>query len=250
MTPTSGLVGTLTRLVAGLLLTVSSVATAQIGFPNVQRTEPPGARLTTAPRVVPVCNAGSGQCAVGATQTRTTPDGFASDGRGAIIAFHAGLLWTVPEHPSSAGSSTYHIRAWDISDPTNPVERQNFGVGPMMMNAHGYVMYDGRLELGGDNWVMRRTGFQSFVRENVPRPSLHNITWGRDRVVPGWIFGHFDPTQPAGRQVGGIWFYNQLNRRFAVGRRNNPNDIGTTELWAEWDHLGETGRSWSRVPAI
>lgn len=231
----------LSGLIAGALVALATPAFAQLGFPNVQRTEAPGALLTSAPRVVPVCVAGSGQCPVGATQTRTIPDGFAADGRGAIIAFHAGLLWTVPEHPSSSAQSTFHIRAWDISDPANPVERQNFGVGPMMMNAHGYVMYDGRLELGGSNWVMRRTGFQTFVRDNVPSPSLHNLTWGRDRVVPGWIFGHFDPAASIDQRVGGVWFYNQANRRMAFGRRNNLANINTMELWADWDHLGLTG---------
>ncbi len=214
-----GLFAGLVSAVLAAGLSGASPALAQAGFPNVPRT--PGELLTPGPM------------------------GFSSDGRGAIIAFHGGLLYTVPEHPSSAPGSSFDIKVWNIASEAqvaNPLLVANLGVGPMNMQAHGYVFQNGELQLGGDQWLFRRTGYQQYLRVNHPTTApqgFHNMTWERGRVVPRWMAA-YAPTQPGGF-MGGNWFYNHEQRDFAIGRRNNPGNQSSTELWARWDHLALTG---------
>lgn len=233
-------------LLLALLLPMAS-AQAQLGFPNLNRAEPAGTLLTATPRVVDVCNAGTGQCALGGQQTVQIPDGFTADGRGAMIAYHADLLWTIPEHPSSAGNSTLHIKAWDIRDPANPQLVQNFGVGPQPLNAHGYNFHEGQLEIGGPTLgLIQRTGFQQFsTAPFFELNSLHNIFCCRERVIPGWVMGRFIPDSDANPngpgEVSSIWFYNLDNRQMAIGRRSTLNTFVARDIWARFDHLGATG---------
>jgi cytochrome c551/c552/WD40 repeat protein len=235
-------------LLASALL--PGTALAQVGFPNVNRPEPPGTLLTATPRMVDVCNAGTGQCALGAQQSVQIPDGFTADGRGAMIAYHADLLWTIPEHPSSAPNSTLHIKAWDIRDPANPLLVQNFGfaqTSPQPMNAHGYNFHEGQLELGGPILgLIARTGFQQFsTAPFFELNSLHNLVCCRERVIPGWVMGRFlpdDEGNPGGPgEAASIWFYNLDNRQMAIGRRATLNSFAARDIWARFDHLGQTG---------
>jgi DNA-binding beta-propeller fold protein YncE len=185
---------------------------AQAGFPNVARTA--GELLTPGPQ------------------------GFSTDGRGAIIAFHGGLLYTVPEHPSSAAGSSFQIKVWDISTEQRvqaPLLVENLGIGPMNMQAHGYVLHDNRLQLGPDDWNFERTGYQQYARRQW-QAGAQNIVWERGRLVPGWLFGQYSPGAAA-QTIGGNWFYNLEDRHFAVGRRTVANDHRATELWASFDHL-------------
>lgn len=185
-------------------------ALAQAGFPNVPRT--PGELLTPGPQ------------------------GFASDGRGAIIAFHGGLLYTVPEHPSSAAGSSLQIKIWDISSETlirQPRLVENLGVGPMNMQAHGYVFYDNRLQLGGgDGWLFERTGYQQYQRRNW-QAGWQNVVFERGLLIPGWNFAFHN----GGFDVFGNWFYRLDDVPFGIGRRTDPNSVIPTEIWASWDHL-------------
>ena len=48
-------------------------------------------------------------------------------GRTAILAYHNGLLYTVPEEPSSQPGADFQVRTWDLSDPSNPVIMENLG---------------------------------------------------------------------------------------------------------------------------
>ena len=72
-------------------------------------------------------------------------------GRTAIIAYHNGILFTVPEIPSSEPGSDYQVRAWDLSDPTAPAVLDVYGTTPMPINAHGYLKSGDYLVLG-PNW--------------------------------------------------------------------------------------------------
>jgi DNA-binding beta-propeller fold protein YncE/mono/diheme cytochrome c family protein len=212
----SGLAGAM----LALALTVGPVdrLAAQAGFPNTPRV--PGTLITTGPQ------------------------GFSSDGRGALIAFHGGLLYTIPEHPSSAAGSSLHIKAWNIASEAqlaNPQLVENFGIGPMNMQAHGYVFQYADLQLAGDNWLFRRTGFQQFSRHAFPTTApqgFHNMAWERGRAVPRWVLGFRNPVNG---DIGGNWFYNFEQRNFALGRRPNPGNQMATDLWAQWDHLDISG---------
>lgn len=74
-----------------------------------------------------------------------------NQGRTAIIAYHNGVLYTVPELPSSQPGSDFQVRSWDLSDPTAPVVTGTFGVSPMPINAHGYLKTGDYLSVGA-NW--------------------------------------------------------------------------------------------------
>jgi DNA-binding beta-propeller fold protein YncE len=198
-------------LVSSLLC--ASLSAAQTGFPNAART--PGELLTAAPL------------------------GFASDGRGAIIAFHGGLLYTAPEHPSSAAGSSMQIKIWDISSEErlrNPRLVENLGQGPMNMQAHGYVLHDAMLQLGGDNWSFLRTGYQQYERR-FWQPGLHNVVFERGLLVPGWNFGFHS----GGVSALGNWFYRLDDLPFGIARRGNPASLVPTEQWAVFDHLALSG---------
>ncbi|MEM7355970.1 MAG: hypothetical protein AAF657_34455, partial [Acidobacteriota bacterium] len=106
----------------GLLVTAPSASQAQ-GFPNVPQT--PGAILSGL----------------------NAPE----QGRTAIIAYHNGMLFTVPELPASQPGSDFQVRTWDISDPTDPVVTGIYGVSPMPINAHGYFK-SGDYLIIGPNW--------------------------------------------------------------------------------------------------
>jgi len=69
-------------------------------------------------------------------------------GRTAILAYHGGVLFTVPEEPSSQAGSDFEVRLWDISNPTVPVELAQIGRTPMPVNAHGYIQSGEYLVLG------------------------------------------------------------------------------------------------------
>ena len=111
-----------------LLLGLAAPATAQVppvvpGFPNVPQ---------TAGDILSGLNA-PGQ------------------GRTAIIAYHNGVLYTVPEVPSSQPGADFLVRSWDISNPALPGETADFGVTPMPINAHGYLKNGDFLSVGS-NW--------------------------------------------------------------------------------------------------
>ena len=89
--------GLLLGIVPAISFAQHSNPTVPAGFPNVART--PGERI--AGNIAP------------------------NQGRTAIIAYHNGVLFTVPEAPSSNPGSDLQVRTWDISTPANladPVE--------------------------------------------------------------------------------------------------------------------------------
>jgi DNA-binding beta-propeller fold protein YncE len=150
-----------------------------------------------------------------------------NQGRVAIIAFHNGLLYTVPEHPSSQPGSDLISRSWDISDPTSPQVLETFGsdvLGGIM--AHGHLKSGDYLVIGG-NWPPSTPGSfistsQYGVNTRTQYPELNCIG------VRGCLF------QPWG--VSTFWSYDEVSgdARLWFG------DFNTGTL-AQWDHLGLTG---------
>src|SRR5687768_14634661 len=87
-------------------------------------------------------------------------------GRTAVLAYHNGILFTVPEVPSSEAGSDYLIRTWSIADPRNPVQLGTHGQTPHGFSAHGYLKSGDRLILATwQDYVYRPTGPTTFVRE-------------------------------------------------------------------------------------
>jgi len=169
-----------------------------------------------------------------------TPGGFgwnssgtASDGRGAIIAFHGGLLYTSPETPSSAGGSTLKMKIWDISSDAKIADMDGLALletlttNPQPVNAHGYTFFSDRLVMGGDNRIWRTTGYQTYDVEDFPDNLGYLSPFSRGRVYPRI---EVDKTYWSYGEVAG----NQMVEKYDVA----------TNSWsviADWDHLGDTG---------
>ncbi len=211
-----------------LAVALSSQAPAQstttdwptgIGFPNVPRTE--------------------GQLLAG-------PFGV-TDGRGAIIAWHNGVLFTSPESPSSNPGSTIQARMWNISDPGNPRiivnapanAQGSLGTSPMAINAHGYFhvgqnMATGAaghwLVLGADwppeaPWSFRATAGQVGITRQA---SQHFGAGVRGQLYGPWFI---DQTW---------WSYGQVSGQAQIYTNGAPGNPGST-LQSTFDHLGMTG---------
>ncbi|MEM1179340.1 MAG: Ig-like domain-containing protein [Acidobacteriota bacterium] len=181
---------------AGLIALAPSTSLAQ-GFPNVAQT--PGALL-------------SGLNAPG-------------QGRTAIIAYHNGVLFTVPEIPSSQPGADFQVRTWDISDPTDPTELAQWGITPMPVNAHGYFK-SGDYLVAGPNWPPETPW--SFRATGPPGTLTRTSFPGLDTGIGtrGNLFHPF--------LVGDTyWSYGEVSGDAWIQR-------GTQEL-ARWDHLGLTG---------
>jgi YVTN family beta-propeller protein len=144
-------------------------------------------------------------------------------GRTAIIAYQDGVLFTVPEVPSSQPGADFQVRTWDIRDPTRPIELARWGVTPMPINAHGYFHSGPYLVLGanwppGGEWSFRVSPARAVTRTSFP-----DLTCAGAR---GCLFGP--------------WYINDTYWSYgAVG--------GDAEIWfdwnllSSWDHLGTTG---------
>ncbi|MEO1367313.1 MAG: hypothetical protein AAFX50_09055, partial [Acidobacteriota bacterium] len=182
--------------VAGLAVTSFQPAFGQ-GFPNVAQT--PGELLSglNAP----------------------------SQGRTAIIAYHNGILFTVPEIPASQPGADFQVRTWDLSDPTDPGELAQWGITPMPVNAHGYFKSGEYLVLGANwppeaPWSFRATGPPGSLARTT-FPGLVTGVGTRGHVFHPWFVG--DTYWSYGEVEGDAWIWR-----------------GTQEL-ASWDHLGLTG---------
>ena len=143
-------------------------------------------------------------------------------GRTAIIAYHNGILFTVPEVPSSQPGADFQVRTWNIADPANPVELAQHGTTRMPVNAHGYFKSGDYLVLGGNGstpWSFRDTGvFGQLSRTNFP--NLIGV-WSRGQLYQPW---QIYPT---------YWSYGEVGGNAEIHNRNG--------FQASWDHLGLTG---------
>ena len=153
-----------------------------------------------------------------------------SIGRTAVLAYHQGLLLANPESPGSAPGSDLQSRAFDISDPANPVATVVPFLGAnSSIAAHGYWQEGPYLRglNGGDVTVELVGGVARFVQRNAP---------GRFHFpqVPGtsipWV-GRGLMFQPFQTQMW--WSYGATNHDGVLFR-------GAQQL-AMWDHIGQTG---------
>ncbi len=144
-------------------------------------------------------------------------------GRTAIIAYHNGVLFTVPEVPASQGGSDFQVRTWDLADPAAPVQLATWGVTPMPVNAHGYLSSGDYLVLGA-NWPPEAPwSFQAAGNFGVTRTSYPDLLCAG---VRGCLFAPWF--------VGDTWWsYGEIEGNATLSRN-----------WVEfasWDHLGLTG---------
>ncbi|MDY7095868.1 MAG: PKD domain-containing protein, partial [Acidobacteriota bacterium] len=146
-----------------------------------------------------------------------------TQGRTAIIAYHNGILFTVPELPSSAPGSDFQVRTWDLADPTNPVELDQLGISPMPINAHGYFK-SGDYLIIGPNWPPEAPwSFRALAPGSVQRTEFPGLQGAgvRGQLFQPWYAG---PT---------YWSYGEISGNAIL-------ELDGTRL-AEWDHLGLTG---------
>lgn len=145
-------------------------------------------------------------------------------GRTAVIAYHNGWLYTVPEMPASQPGSDFLVRRWDLSDLGNvrAVEVYEETQHPVM--AHGYLKIGDYLALG-DNWPQDQPfSFRAIAPGVNQRSILPGLRGPYDR---GDLF------QPW--HINTYWSYNpeELDDVAVLSRNGTP--------LATWDHIGETG---------
>ena len=179
--------------------------------------------------LAPCCIFGPAALAQGFPNVAQTPGTLLSglnepnQGRLAIIAYHNGVLFTVPELPSSQPGSDFQVRTWDISDPANPAVTDTLGVSPMPINAHGYFKSGDYLIIGPNwppeaPWSFRADGFGSVERTEFPNSMGAGV---RGQLFQPWFVGDT------------YWSYNEVS-----------GDAFIMKDWVElatWDHLGLTG---------
>ena len=145
-------------------------------------------------------------------------------GRTAIIAYHNGILFAVPEAPSSQPGSDFQVRTWNIANPASPVQLATHGVTPMPINAHGYFQSGDYLTLGANwppeaPWSWRAEPvFGTLTRTAFP--DLHCAG------VRGCLFGTW-------LVDGTFWSYGDVSGNAQLSQNWN--------VVADWDHLGQTG---------
>lgn len=171
------------------------------------------------------------------------------DGRGAILAWHNGVLFTIPESPSSNPNPNLQVRMWNLTDPANPRNIVNAPANPQgslgttrqPVNAHGYFHLGQHMETGAPGPFLvigpdndSQTGFDWSFRAQTGIPGVTRAESG-----------------PFGVGVRGIlqqpwyiedtwWSYNAVGGLARIYRNGPPGSPGST-LQATFDHLGQTG---------
>ncbi len=189
------------------------------GFANVPRTE---GQLVTAP--------------------------FATnDGRMAILAWHNGILFSIPESPSSQPGSNLQTRMWSLMDPSTPRAIANapgdasgsLGTTAMPINAHGYFHV-------GQNMATRAPG--PFLVIGPDWPPTAPWSFRAQSGVPGVTR---QSSNAFGAGVRGVlsqpwfvdqtwWSYNAVGGNASLYTNGPPGSPGS-QLQSTWDHLGMTG---------
>ncbi|MDW8479649.1 MAG: PKD domain-containing protein [Xanthomonadales bacterium] len=172
-----------------------------------------------------------------------------ADGRMALFAWLNGVLFSIPEGPSSLPGSNLQVRIWNLSNPADPRRialapagsQGELGESLNPINAHGFFflgqrMSDGQpghyLAIGHDLdsatgrvWSFRATaGVPGIARQR----SFHLGAATRGDVFQPWFVG---PTFTEYLANPG-----RVELRFG-GNGWNPG----SQLLAEWDHLAQTG---------
>lgn len=139
-------------------------------------------------------------------------------GRLAIIEVLGDYVITIPEMPSSPAGSDFIVRAWDISDPSNPREAYRFGETKHPVLAHGVVKRNNELYIGGyPNNAIRLNANGTLSHVPWSGPNMH---WGKGGMMHPWSANNW-------------WSYGTVsgNAWLALDRVETAN----------WDHLGQTG---------
>jgi len=161
-----------------------------------------------------------------------------TQGRTALIAFHNGVLYTIPEGPSSfelpGAPVDLQVRSWDIADPTQPQELEQLGVSRQPVAAHGYLTAGTELVIG-DNispafpWTFDITGVYGVNSRGLWADQPNGPTGGiGDR---GRLYHPF--------HVNMWWSYGAVGGNAVLSRVGGFDNSNQT--LATWDHLGETG---------
>ncbi len=201
------------RLVIGLGLLVAAVPAWAQGFPNVAYPAGMEGALLSGPHAP-------------------------TQGRTAIVAYHNGVLYTVPEAPSSHQTPEHpadiQVRSWDISDPAHPVQTAILGTSRHPISAHGYFFAGDTLLLGDNqatpatSWALRAT--ETFGVNS--REMWADMPQGSDGGIGdrGRMYHPF--------HINMWWTYGPVAGN-AVLSRLGPTNVN--QPLASWDHLGETG---------
>ncbi|MEM1247498.1 MAG: Ig-like domain-containing protein [Acidobacteriota bacterium] len=185
----------------GASLSQAAPPTVRTGIPNVQQT--PGALLSEL--MAP------------------------GQGRTAILAYHNGILYTVPEQPSSQSGSDFLVRTWDLLDvagppgSNDPVLLGTHGVTPQPINAHGYFKSGDYLVLGS-NWPPESPwSFRYDSPTSTTRTAFPDLLCAGTRgcLFQPWFVGDT------------YWSYGDVSGNATISRNWNE--------FANWDHLGLTG---------
>jgi len=144
-------------------------------------------------------------------------------GRTAIIAYHNGTLFTIPEVPSSQPGADFQVRSWDISDPTQPLLLEVLGQTPMPLSAHGYLKSGDYLIIGpnwppGTEWSFRATAPLTIDRTTFP-----------ETFCVGLRGCQFYP-----------WYAGPVYTLYNTTSGNAHVQLNGVTL-SSWDHLGMTG---------
>ncbi|MGH1486171.1 MAG: InlB B-repeat-containing protein [Cellvibrionaceae bacterium] len=149
-------------------------------------------------------------------------------GRSAIIEIIGDYLVVIPEGPGSEGSDDVLTRAWDISDPSNPVEvlrsqRPYFG-----FNAHGtlkrgnqlYIGFEDAIETDASGSLQLLEDSWDYFNFYTPGSPAESLAFNRSAMMTPWAATMW-------------WSYNDVS--------GNAQLALDGEITAEWDHLGDTG---------
>ncbi len=157
-----------------------------------------------------------------------------TQGRTAIIAYHNGLLYTVPESASSFSvTDDIQVRSWDISDPAHPVVVESLGTSRHPISAHGYFNDGPRLVLGdnipGAPWT--------FVPTDVPGLNVREFWSDQPGGTDGGVGDRGRLYHPF--HINSWWSYGPVSGNAVLSRVGGA--FNANQPLASWDHLALTG---------
>ncbi|MCP5477123.1 MAG: Ig-like domain-containing protein [Rhodanobacteraceae bacterium] len=145
-----------------------------------------------------------------------------NQGRTSILAYHNGILYSVPESPDSLAGSDLQVRSWSLTDPSSPQETAQLGITRQPINAHGYYQRNADLVLGdtfnGLSWTFRAGA--PGVNQRMAFPGFQCAGERGCLFYPHFV----TPT---------LWSYGPLDGTVSLQR------LGQT--LASWNLLSETG---------
>lgn len=143
-------------------------------------------------------------------------------GRTSILAYHNGILYSVPESPDSLPGSDLQVRSWSLANPAQPQELAQLGITRQPINAHGYYQRNDDLVLGdtfnGLSWTFR--ALAPGINQRMAFPGFQCA--GERGCVTYPFF--LTPT---------LWSYNTLDGVVSLQRLN--------QTLSSWNLLSETG---------